>query len=338
MLLRSLRTGRGATSFLFALALVACSDAPRSAAPDVTLVSLNFLHGIFCPPDTDRCRLPDRTKLLFDFIAARGCPDLVTLQEIWPPSVEQMEPYLATTCPFPYELVQGARLTGVDDETVLTRYPVLLVEQLTLYRQFRRVLWTRIAHPAGTLDLYSTHLASSADGAREPCADDCPPECVAAGATNVRDCQAVQMAQFIERTHDAALLGLVAGDFNERPGSFVYEQFVGRGWSDVYLAAGNPECDPATGVGCTSGRADEGLAGLESPELGVTSRIDFVFLIRPAERATCAAEILPPADDGSGTRLFADVPNPFASTCGPLPAQICWPSDHVGVQLALACG
>src|SRR5690606_8623133 len=70
----------------------------------------------------------------------------------------------------------------------------------------------------------------------------------------------------------------------------------------------------------------------------VTSRIDFVFLIRPAERATCAAEILPPADDGSGTRLFADVPNPFASTCGPLPAQICWPSDHVGVQLALACG
>src|SRR5690606_9508029 len=150
MLLRSLRTGRGATSFLFALALVACSDAPRSAAPDVTLVSLNFLHGIFCPPDTDRCRLPDRTKLLFDFIAARGCPALVTLQEIWPPSVEQMEPYLATTCPFPYELVQGARLTGVDDETVLTRYPVLLVEQLTLYRQFRRVLWTRIAHPAGT--------------------------------------------------------------------------------------------------------------------------------------------------------------------------------------------
>ncbi|MEW6270458.1 MAG: endonuclease/exonuclease/phosphatase family protein [Thermodesulfobacteriota bacterium] len=320
------------------LLLASCGDAPRSAMPSVTLANLNFLHGIFCPPASDRCRLPDRTALLFDFIAARGCPDMVTLQEIWPPSLELMQPYLATTCPFAYEVVQGPRLTGVDDETVLTRYPVLEVEQLTLYRQFRRVLLARIDHPAGALDLYSTHLASGSDGAREPCAEDCPAECVAAGAANVRDCQAVQMALFIEQTHDPALLGLVAGDFNEDPGSFVYQQFVGRGWTDAYLAAGNPECDPATGVGCTSGRADEGLEGLESPALNEVARIDFVFLIRPAEPSACAAEILPGRDDGSGTRLFADEPNPFAPACGPLPEAICWPSDHVGVQLALACG
>jgi endonuclease/exonuclease/phosphatase family metal-dependent hydrolase len=320
------------------LLLSSCSDAGRGTTPSVTLADLNFLHGIFCPPESDRCRLPDRAALLFQFIVAHGCPDVVTLQEIWPPSVELIEPYLATSCPFTYQLVQGGRVTGVDDETVLTRYPAVLVEQLTLYRQFRRVLLTRIDHPAGLVDVYSTHLASGSDGAGQPCAEDCPAECVAAGASNVRECQAVQTALFVEQTHDPALVGLVTGDFNDPPGSFVYEQFVGRGWTDAYLAAGNPECDPATGVGCTSGRADEGLEGLESPALNEVERIDFIFLVRPVDPAACAAEILPPGDDGGGTRLFADEPNPFAPSCGPLPEAICWPSDHVGVQIALGCG
>jgi endonuclease/exonuclease/phosphatase family metal-dependent hydrolase len=325
---------------LSTLLLCGCSDAPDPTRPSVTLAELNFLHGLFCPPDTDRCRLPDRTDLLFDFIVARGCPDVVTLQEIWPPSLELMEPHLARACPFSYQLVLGERRTGVDDEAVLSRYPVALVEQRSLYRNFRRVLLTRIEHPTGLVDVYSTHLASGADGATQPCADDCPAACVAAGAANVRDCQAVQMAAFIEETHDPALLGLVAGDFNERPGSFVYEQFVGRGWTDVYLAAGNPECDPQSGVGCTSGRQDEGLECLESPALGVRSRIDFVFLIAPSDPAACAARIVPPGRDGegTGTRLFADEPNPFAPSCGALPEPICWPSDHSGVQLALDCG
>ncbi len=316
--------------------LGACSDARDARSPDVTLATLNFLHGLFCPPETDRCRLPDRVDLLFDFIAGRGCPDVVTLQEIWPPSLELMQRHLATACPFTYQLVLGERRTDVDDEAVLTRYPAVLVAQRPLFPGFRRVLLTRIAHPAGTFDLYSTHLGSSADGANRPCDEDCPAECRAAGAANVRDCQAVQMVAFIEETHDPALVGLVAGDFNQRPGSFVYRQLTERGWTDVYLAAGNPECDPATGVGCTSGRGDEGLAELESPALDETSRIDFVFLIRPEDPAACAARILPPTDDG-GTRLFADEPNPFAPSCGPAPLPICWPSDYVGVQLALAC-
>lgn len=62
-----------------------------------------------------------------------------------------------------------------------------------------------------------------------------------------------------------------------------------------------------------------------------------MFVIAPSDPATCAARVLPPGGDGSGTRLFADEPNPFAPSCGPLPEAICWPSDHVGVQLALAC-
>ena len=325
---------------LAALLLAGCSDADRDAPrADVTLAELNFLHGLFCPPDSDRCRLPDRVDLLFDFIVARGCPDVVTLQEIWPPSLELMQPYLASACPFAYQLVLGERRTDVDDEAVLSRYPVTAVEQRTLYRNFRRVLLTRIDHPTGPLDVYSTHLASGADGATQPCGDDCPPGCVAAGASNVRECQSVQMADFIEDTHDPATLGLIAGDFNARPDSFVYQQFAGRGWTDAYLAAGNPECDPATGAGCTSGREDESLAELESPVSNETSRIDFVFVIAPQDPAACAARIVPPGrdGDGSGTRLFADQPNPFALSCGPLPEPICWPSDHVGVQLALDC-
>jgi len=333
------RSARSAAALSVLLLLSqGCSDASRPQ-PSVTLASLNFLHGLFCPPDTDRCRLPDRVDLLFDFVVARDCPDVVTLQEIWPPSLERMQPYLASACPFAYQLVLGERRTDVDDEAVLSRYPVTAVEQRSLYRNFRRVLLTRIDHPAGPLDVYSTHLASGADGATQPCGADCPAECVAAGAANVRDCQAVQMAEFVDATHDPAHLGLIAGDFNQTPGSFVYRQFVDRGWTDVYLAAGNPECDPATGVGCTSGRQDEGLEGLESPALGVRSRIDFVFLIAPVDPAACDAAIVPPGrdGDGTGTRLFADEPNPFAPACGPLPEAICWPSDHVGVQVALDC-
>lgn len=320
------------------LTLAACSDAPQSAASSVSLAQLTILHGLFCPPETDHCRLPDRMDLLFDFIVARGCPDLVTMEETWPPAIELMQSHLASACPFAYQLVQGERRTNIDDETVLSRYPVTLVQQQTLFPQFRRVLLTRIEHPSGTLDLYVTHLGSSSDGGPQPCGDACPAECVAAGVVTIRDCQAVQMTAFIAATHDPALLGLVAGDFNETPGSFVYQQFVGRGWSDVYLAAGNPECDPTSGVGCTSGRADEDLSGLESPALGESERIDFIFSIPPADPAGCAARIVARGPDGSGTRLFADEPNPFAPSCGPLPQAICWPSDHVGVQLALDCG
>ena len=60
----------------------------------------------------------------------------------------------------------------------------------------------------------------------------------------------------------------------------------------------------------------------------------------PAAGSDCAGGI-DPADDTDGdftaTRIFADDPNPFAPSCGPLPAAICWPSDHEGVELDLNC-
>jgi hypothetical protein len=62
----------------------------------------------------------------------------------------------------------------------------------------------------------------------------------------------VQVARFVEEHHGTPTPAIVTGDFNDDPGSFVTRQLVMRGWPDAYLAAGNPECDPATGVGCTS--------------------------------------------------------------------------------------
>ena len=317
-----------------------CGD--TRATPDLTLANLNFLHGIFCASESASCRLEDRTDLLEEWIREAGCPDVITLQEIFPPSVALLEEKSATICPFPYAVVQGDVLVGVDDETVLSRYPVVAKEQLRLFGNFRSVLHVMIDHPSGLIDIFSTHLASGADGGSESCMTaQCPAYCTEGGAQTRRDCQAIEMAEWIETRHQGPNPALIAGDFNARPESFTYRQFTERGWPDAYLVAGNPECDPTSGIGCTSGRGDEGLASLETPELGERSRIDFVFVVPAQPEASCLGVIEPMGDpdgDGTSTGLFADIANPFAEVCGEAPYPICWPSDHVGVQIDLQCG
>jgi endonuclease/exonuclease/phosphatase family metal-dependent hydrolase len=319
--------------------------ARRAPAPDacpktdLTVANLNILHGIFCPAGTASCRLSERIDLLFQWIAASGCPDVVTLQEVWDPAVPLVTAHLATTCPFAYQTVY-MRTFGVDEEVILTRYAVLARELRVLYENFRKVLYARIDHPLGPVDVFTTHLASSSDGAQLPCAEDCPEECVAAAAATVRQCQGVQVAEFVVARHDVATAAVATGDFNESPGTFVYDQFAGRGWVDTYLAA-NPECMPATGVGCTSGRVDDDLSELESPVSNEDERIDYIFLVPPGAGALCVPAIDPATDtdgDGTATRIFADLPNPFAPACGPAPEPVCWPSDHEGAELDLNCG
>jgi endonuclease/exonuclease/phosphatase family metal-dependent hydrolase len=318
-------------------------DAPAPTAcpkADLTVADLNILHGLFCP-GRGFCRLSERVDLLFQWIVRAGCPDVVTTQEVSRQAAPLLAAHLATACPFPYHQVYMQTTIGTDDEMLLSRYPVVTNEIRFLYRQFRTVRFARIDHPIGPVDVFSTHLSSSSDGAQNPCtAPSCPEECIAAGASTVRQCQGVQMARYIEERHDAATPAVITGDFNESPGTFVYDQFVGRGWPDVYLAAGNPECDPATGIGCTSGRQDEDLSQLESPASNEYERIDFIFLVPPAAASLCSARIDSGTDadgDGTATRIFADDPNPFAPACGPAPAPICWPSDHEGMQLDLNC-
>jgi endonuclease/exonuclease/phosphatase family metal-dependent hydrolase len=317
--------------------------APAPAACPATSVSaadLNVLHGVTCPPGTASCRLEERVDLLFRWIAASGCPDVVTLQEVSTQVLPLVTARLARPCSFAYQAVsvQGSTF---DNEVILTRYPAPIVESEVLFGDFRHLLFARIDHPLGPLDVFTTHLAASTDGATDACtAPDCPSECAAAGAATRRDCQAVQVAALVAERHTLPTPALVSGDFNEPPNSFVYRHLVGRGWRDTYLDAGNPECDPATGVGCTSGREDRQLDQLESPALNESERIDFIFLVPGGASAPCTPTIEPAGDpdgDGARTALFADAPNPFAPGCGPAPAAVCWPSDHVGTQLDGAC-
>ncbi|MFQ5665711.1 MAG: endonuclease/exonuclease/phosphatase family protein [Candidatus Binatia bacterium] len=317
------------------------APAPASCPKtDLTVADLNILHGITCPRPTKSCRLAERIDLLFQWIARNGCPDVVTLQEVSTQAKPLITAQLSSACPFDYEYVYMRTSLGIDDEMILSRYPVAAMELRRLFRNFRTVLFVRLDHPIGAVDVFSTHLASSSDGAQQPCGSECPAACVAAGARTVRECQAVQMAQFIVARHDESAPAVATGDFNASPGSFEYNQFVDRGWTDVYRAGQNPECNPANGVGCTSGRQDEDLAELESPVSNESERIDYIFLIPPGAESLCKARIDPAADtdgDGRTTGIFADDPNPFAASCGPAPAPICWPSDHEGVQLDLNC-
>jgi endonuclease/exonuclease/phosphatase family metal-dependent hydrolase len=321
---------------------VAGTSTAPAACPetDATGAFLNILHGIFCPVPTAACRLSERVDLLFQWVAAAGCPDVVTLTEVSTRAVPLIESHLASACPFPYQSVLVSQF-GVDDHMLLTRYPATSTDSHLLYKDFRHVLFVRIDHPLGPLDVFTTHLASGSDGANNPCAGDCPPECVAAGATTVRQCQGVQLADYVALRHDVATPALVSGDFNQDPTSFVYAHVVARGWTDTYLAAGNPECNPGTGIGCTSGRADEDLSDMESPASNESERIDYFFLVPPGPGSLCTPIIDSGADadgDGTATRIFADDPNPFAPTCGPAPDPICWPSDHEGAQVDLDCG
>jgi endonuclease/exonuclease/phosphatase family metal-dependent hydrolase len=284
--------------------------------------------------------------LVRDFVVARGCPDVLAFQEVFDlaatnENAEMLTALSRTRAAVPYVHAYH-NANPFDDELIFSRYPLLADDILHLLGPLRNVLHVRIDHPIGPVDVYATHFASGSDLATYPCDGTfgpCPPECIAAGAATVRECQSVQMAQYIEATHDVPTLALAVGDFNAEPGTYVYQQFASRGWIDTYLAAGNPECVAATGVGCTSGRMDETLADLENPALNQTERIDYVWLIPATSASLCAGTAEPAGDpdgDGIATRLFADEPNAFAP-CGPSPLAVCWSSDHTGVQTDVDC-
>jgi hypothetical protein len=239
---------------------------------------------------------------------------------------------------------------GIDEELILTRYPALAVERLSLYSPLvpffsRGALYARIEHPRGPIDVFTTHLASGSDLASLPCglnalppplmSPPCPAEC--AGGLTVRRCQARQLAAFIEARHDVVEPAILSGDFNSRPGSAEYLEFTQRGWLDSHLAAGNPECDPPTGIGCTSGRDDDDLSDLESPDLNVGARIDFIFVV-PAEQGSACSGVIQqldhPVRPTTTTGIFAGEPD---EPCGAAPLPTCFVSDHSGNQLNLRC-
>jgi endonuclease/exonuclease/phosphatase family metal-dependent hydrolase len=330
------------------LALAACSngndhainDRATADTPDVTIASLNVLHGLTCEPETQDCRLADRLDLLFDWIESIDCPDVVLLQEvIGPRIVAQLQERTTSRCGAVYQVLVPPVTFG--QNYTLTRYPVLQAGEDILMGGLRLLWHTQIDHPTGIVDVFNTHLSAGVDVM--PCDETCPEECRAAGAENSRECQAIQIARLTQQRAAPDSLRILGGDFNSDPESFVYHYIVKEnGWGDAYLAAGNAECDPATGIGCTSGRQDEDLSDMESPASGVRARIDYLFVQFPdgGSGSACQYELDLHGDvdgDGLATRIFADDPNPFAATCGPLPEAICWPSDHEGMQADFNC-
>jgi endonuclease/exonuclease/phosphatase family metal-dependent hydrolase len=357
---------------------------PKNEKNNVEVANLNILHGVNCDPPLpdqgDQCCVRDRIDLLVEHLVAAGCPDIVTLQENVTSEIVQRTPTefvgplddttalikarlpdLAEACGFTYQVVFDPAATrppalgrGIDEELILTRFPAPQSEVMPLYSPlaplfFRHVLYARIDHPKGPIDVFTTHLASDSDFAFLPCGINvlppplvspaCPAECVAFEDT-VRECQAKQMTLFIASRHDVAEPAVISGDFNAEPGSSEYLEFVDRGWTDSHLAAGNPECNPATGVGCTTGRVDTNLSDLESTALNVNKRTDFIFVVPPEEGSRCSGVIQQfhhPRRPVTTTGIFAGEPNPFAPACGASPLPVCWASDHSGNQLNLAC-
>lgn len=341
------RASRGTLVAGLLAVLAACSDGSDSIPgnqaadiPDVTIASLNILHGITCPADTADCRLADRVDLLFDWLESIGCPDVVLLQEVTGPrAIARLTERTASRCGAVYQVLAPPSVIG--QNYTLTRYPVLQTNEDRLMGPIRLLWHAQVDHPTGIVDVFNTHLAAGVD--LQPCDESCPAECRAAGAANSRDCQAIQVASLAQQRAAPGSLRILAGDFNADPQSFVYRHLVEEsGWGDAYLAAGNPECDPPTGIGCTSGREDEDLGDMESPANGVRRRIDFLFVQWPGSggNLSCRYELDSHRDDDGddvATRIFADDPNPFAQDCGPLPLPICWPSDHEGMQADINC-
>ncbi len=299
---------------------------------DVTVRNLNILHGVHC---VGQCRLAERLELAFRWFTRGTCPDVITLQEISAtarPLVVEALRSVVPTCSFEYEDVYE-QVNTFDDAMILSRYPVIERDVHSLDGAFRHVLYAKIDHPAGPVDVFTTHLASSVDLATFGCGASCPEPCVAAGAKTRRECQAVKAAAFVESRGGDRIV--VTGDFNAQPHDFEIRHFVERGFEDTYSLAGNPECEPKTGIGCSSGRGS-GQEVLEMHSSGQEERIDYVFT--RARAGLCSIEAAgDPDSDGVGTGALAHHSNPFAASCGESPAPPCWPSDHDGVELDWRC-
>lgn len=179
--------------------------------------------------------------------------------------------------------------------------------------------WVQVDSGIGTVDFLTTHLASSSN---DPICDaeSCPPVCPPGIRTN--QCNGLEVLEFLDQNADPSGTTIVGGDFNARPGEPTIQAFVDAGYTDSWLAAGNAECDPATGVGCTGGgNAQTELAGLDDPTRLMSGRIDYL-MVRAAP--DCAATF---AVEG-----FANVPldDPIDG--------LFWVSDHTGLLGTVRCG
>lgn len=327
---------------LFVLMLVAgsCSsddtDAPPSAEAETTstaasgpesqpdqdaidVVTLNLLHGLFCPEETDACQAPDRVAIFADRVDEADCPDLIGLQEIGPRLEELIPPALETLCDGEYTIAWEA-VDSPDRGMILSRLPILDEGFLDIANFPWEAYWVRVDAPLGPVDFLTTHFASSANNP-DCLPDQCPPICPPGIATN--ECHAIEVVDFFEQRPGDAVMEIVGGDLNAAPDSQTVTTLTDASFDDAWLSSGQPECDPATHLGCTGGGGQpEPFVGIDTEEgPGFDSRIDYL-LVRPGEG--CEPDI--------ETAGFAHEPRPSPQN------GLYWPSDHAGVAATLGCG
>jgi endonuclease/exonuclease/phosphatase family metal-dependent hydrolase len=308
---------------------VATSGAGADSPGDVRIVTLNLLHGVFCPDGT-QCQHKDRVALLEQQLIDAGCPDVVGLQEINLGLYKQLKKTRAGFCDGRYKVVFGPP-KGIDTELVLTTLKVKGKKIQKLVGGFRTASRVVLQSAVGKVVVVVTHQDGDNDSSAPAvgCRNTCPPPCKK--GSPVLACQTTAAADLADKVGGPNALRVLMGDFNVTPASDRYKSLIAAGWVDAYSEAGGPECDPTTSVGCTGGREDQRVEALKDPALAESERIDFMFV---KASKTCDPSFDTPADgddDGTGTSLFANEP----ATDGP--GGLVWPSDHMGVQADISC-
>jgi endonuclease/exonuclease/phosphatase family metal-dependent hydrolase len=308
---------------LVAGTVAACSDTGSdgsstadSAAPRITIVSENLLHGMACAPTSNRCDLPGRMTTFASELVATHCPPVVGAQETNTSTVSDLQPMVTHTGCGNYQVLWDGD-PGLDREVVLTKLPVVGFQRFRLAGPLRTALWTRLRTSVGLLDYWVTHLASSSDD-RACDSSTCPPPCSKADTLN--SCQGRQVVQLAKQHALPDSVIAIGGDMNAHPDSRTVKAIEAAGFVDTHLAAHNSECTKSDRSNCTSGRVDTDLSELRSPVNHQTERIDYIFV---GGRRDCSVE--------EGTGLFDREGNPHS------PSGILHPSDHTGVMAVLAC-
>jgi endonuclease/exonuclease/phosphatase family metal-dependent hydrolase len=297
---------------------------------DLRVVNYNILHGTFCDDGT-HCQVSDRVDLFLDQLEAARCPQVVGLQEVSDEIRGLMVDRAGDICGGAYEVV-FADTTGNDTELVLTSLKSRRPSVHQLPGGLRRASRVELDSPVGPVVLVVTH--QDGDKTFPSCRNDieryqCPKPCPE-GAT-FSACQTILAERLATKGGPKGALRLYLGDFNVAAGSPRHAALLADGWTDTHLAAGNAECDPPTGVECTSGRNDVTIAALKDPTARESERIDFIFVRAPKQ---CTPKLDPATDadgDGIGTGLFAATP----AVGGP--GGLVWPSDHTAVSMDLTC-
>lgn len=294
-------------------------DRAADAAP-LRVVTLNLLHGFFCPEATDSCQAPDRVQIFAEQVEAAGCPDLIGLQEIGTRLAELMPSILATLCEGEYEMAWAAT-DKVEQQMVLSRRPIIEEGHIELAHFPWEAYWVRVDAEQGPVEFLTAHFASSANN--PPCVPEhgeCPSLCPPGMVTN--ECHAAQIVDFFAERTDSTTASIASGDFNAAPNSPTVRTLREAGFTDAWVAAGQPECDPQTHVGCTGGGDEpepfEGMDTEQGPRFD--ERIDYV-MVRPGPQ--CELRI--------DAEAFAAQPR-----AAPLNG-MWWPSDHAGVLAQLSC-